>query len=705
LTELIGQVEKASPPLAQDLRREVEALSSRRPFGLNFERHIPELVHLPDRQVRRGDKVVLRTQGKDSWADGPRVVIGFDGKGAKRTATLASRDGDKSGNTSELVSELVVVAEFRDPIYPGLRSSGKVERGGDRPHHVVVNGENYHVLEALTFVHRGRIDCIYIDPPYNTRDNDWKYNNDYVDSDDAYRHSKWLAMMERRLRLSKALLNPRDSVLIVTIDEKEYLRLGLLLQQVFPEARIQMVSSVIAQKGVARRQQFYRTDEYIFFVAFGEAAVIPQALGEDWQLGKGASAAAGGIVWSQLRRSGTNSRREDRPTLFYPLFIDPDGPRIDSLGDSLPIDGDPSLVEAPNGTIALWPVRSDGTYGNWQQSQKALRKLIEQGYVRVGSANESGYPVSYLKRGSIEKITTGKVAVLGRDPQGGHVLTDSAEYEHRFIPGTSWNIASHDATYHGTQLLNRFIGQGRFPFPKSLYAVEDALRFYVADKPDALILDFFAGSGTTAHAVMRLNKQDGGLRRAILVTNNEVSAEEARGLSKRGLRPGDEDWEALGICKFVTQPRIEAAITGRTPEGSEVSGDYRFTDVFPMRDGFSENAEFFDLSYEDPEQVQFGRGFEAIAPLLWMRAGCSGRRIENATDGFDIADTYGVLFEIDHAAAFVQGIREDERVVLAYIVTDDESQFQAVAAQLPADVQSVRLYSAYLENFQIAARG
>src|SRR5205807_3407477 len=114
---------------------------------------------------------------------------------------------------------------------------------------------------------------------------------DYVDADDTYRHSKWLAMMERRLKLARRLLNPTNSVLIVTIDEKECLRLGLLLEQTFPEATIQMISSVIAQKGVARANQFYRTDEYIYFVTFGRAAVIPQGLGEEWQLGKGASAA------------------------------------------------------------------------------------------------------------------------------------------------------------------------------------------------------------------------------------------------------------------------------------------------------------------------------------------------------------------------------------------------------------------------------
>src|SRR5699024_10406888 len=103
-----------------------------------------------------------------------------------------------------------------------------------------------------------------------------------------------------------------------------------------------------------------------------------------------------------------------------------------------------------------------------------------------------------------------------------------------------------------------------FPFPKSLYAVEDALSFAVQDKPEAKILDFFSGSGTTAHAVMRLNKQDSGRRQCISITNNEVSAEEQRKLRRAGLRPGDPEWEALGICDYITKPRVTAAITGRT---------------------------------------------------------------------------------------------------------------------------------------------
>jgi adenine-specific DNA-methyltransferase len=637
-----------------------------------------------------GDPALWRVRGINR-ADGGRVASLF------RTTT------DSSESREVAVEDLVVVAEFRDAIYPGLESTGKLERGGDKPFHTVINAENFHALQALLYTHRGAVDVVYIDPPYNTGARDWKYNNDYVEGDDLYRHSKWLAFMERRLFLARELLKPDDSVLIVTIDEKEYLRLGLLLEQVFPEARIQMVSSVIAQKGVARTGQFYRTDEYIFFVQIGDARVLKQSLGEDWKLGKGDSAAAKGIVWSQLRRSGTNALRQDRPSLFYPIFVDPQGPSFHSVGVPIALNTSPDSVEAPEGTVAVWPIRPDGEEANWQVSHTALRSLIDDGYVRLGKQNENGYPISYLKRGSIQKIQQGAVSIVGRHEVDGHVLVDSESYEHSFVPGSQWNIASHDASYHGSQLLNRLIGQDRFPFPKSLYAVEDALRFFVSDKPEAVILDFFAGSGTTAHAVMRLNKQDDGRRQSISVTNNEVSAAEQADLMRGGFRPGDPEWEALGIATFVTRPRLEAVVTGRTPAGEPVVGEYRFNDVFPIAEGLPENVEFFSMNYNTPASVSHNRAFASVAPLLWMRAGSRGRRIGALpTDtGWDVADAYGVLANLDNSRQFTKALSKAEDVRLAYIVTDDDRRFQMVCAALPEHVQPVRLYESYLLNFEI----
>jgi adenine-specific DNA-methyltransferase len=225
----------------------------------------------------------------------------------------------------------------------------------------------------------------------------------------------------------------------------------------------------------------------------------------------------------------------------------------------------------------------------------------------------------------------------------------------------------------------------------------------LANKLDATVLDFFSGSGSTAHAAMRLNKQDGGRRQCISITNNEVAADEQKALTKDGLRPGDPDWEKWGICDYITKPRIKAAITGKTPDGEPIKGDYKFTDEFPMADGFEENAEFFTLTYETKLSVDHNRAFSKIAPLLWMRAGSEGRRIDDLpSQGWDVADTYGLLTDLDQAAPFSDAVEAKDGIRIAYIVTDDERRFQSVAQRLPGTVEPVRLYESYLSNFRFS---
>jgi len=702
LTDLLRQVEGKDEQLAADLRREFEVLSKRRAFGLNFERHVPETVELPGRPVRRGDKVRFLPErgadGKDLDRGLWTVARVRREKNARIAELVRKVGGDDEIETDKRDCEdLVVVAEFRDPIFPGLRSSGKIERGGDKPFHTVINSENYHALQALLYTHEGKVDAIYIDPPYNTGAKDWKYNNDYVDGEDAYRHSKWLAMMERRLKLAKRLLNPENSVLIVTIDEKECLRLGLLLEQVFPEHDVQMISSVISPKGQARRGEFSRADEYLYFVFVGDAKVSP---GTTDMLRP--APAKSQVRWKSLLRSASNGLRRARPNLFYPLFFSAESGDFLRAGYPLALEDDRHEVEVAQGEIIVWPLGNDGRELTWGLGRETFLANLEKGYVRFGTLSEAGRSPYYLTSGQIQDLESegGDLVVKGRDSDGALVLAHG-EAGQRRQPMTVWNQISHSASEYGTAIIKNLIPGHRFDFPKSLYAVEDTLRFFVAKKPNAVILDFFSGSGTTCHAVMRLNKQDGGRRQCISVTNNEVSADEQKALRKKGLRPGDPDWEALGICDYVTKPRITAAVTGKTPEGQPIKGDYKFTDEFPMADGFEENVEFFTLTYEAPRPVAHHRSFEAIAPLLWLRAGAQGRRIDKPAEDFDVADTYGVLFDLDAADDFLATLYAAPCVRLAFIVTDDDRGFAAVCRDLPAEVEAVRLYASYLTNFTI----
>ncbi|MFL0426017.1 site-specific DNA-methyltransferase [Micrococcus luteus] len=706
LTDLLAQARKTDPQLAADLEAEFRQLTQRSQFGLVFERHQPEAVELPGRPVRRGDTVrVLPPRGSLTIGDTRHWVVTDlertqDGKQAHLTEADVDPEVREPATSTAALEDLVVVARFEDPIYPGLVETGRVENGGDKPFHTVINAENFHALEMLTYTHRHKVDCIYIDPPYNTGAKDWKYNNDYVASDDDYRHSKWLSFMERRLKVARELLNPEDSVLIVTIDEKEYLRLGMLLEQTFPEARIQMASTVISQRGVARDSTLSRVDEYVFFVFLGTSRTKPV---QKDLLGS-VEAKKLRQMWFQFRRNGQGSLRVDSPNLFYPLLIDSDTRRIEAVGDPLPVDVDRHTYPVPEGWEAVWPLREDGTEARWRTGVDTARRNAAKGYLRVGPVNKKGLrPVLFINEGGVKAIESGEIAVAGRG-SAGEVLLDSARRE-SVLPKTVWNSPSHDAGWHGSRLLAGFLPNRNFPYPKSLYLVEDTVRLIVGDKKSAVVLDFFSGSGTTAHAVMRLNKQDGGRRQCISVTNNEVSAEEQKGLRKKGLRPGDPDWEQRGICDYVTKPRITAAITGRTPAGDPIKGEYKFTDEFSMADGLEENAAFFTLTYEAPRQVRRNRAFARIAPMLWLKAGSRGRIISSLPErGWDVAQAYGVLEDMDHAPEFLAALEADPQVGMAFIVTDSEVAFQSVARQLPEHTTAVRLYESYLHNFQINRR-
>jgi len=736
LTELIAQVKAKDPQVAADLEREFKALSSRLPFGLNFERHRPEAVELPLRAVRKGDKVrVLPERGSTKKGD-ERLwqVVKIATSGKRKVADLQLLDVAKSEAQSVGIENLVVVAEFKDTIYPGLVSTGKVERGGDKPYHTVINAENYHALKALTWTHRGKVDAIYIDPPYNTGAKDWKYNNDYVEADDLYRHSKWLAFMERRLLLAKELLNPADSVLIVTIDEKEYLRLGMLLQQVFTDASMQMVSTLINSKGTGRANEFRRVDEYIFFLWFGEARLgrlsgapigveVPdvataradQEGEDDGDTEQGTEKSefeetTVGLDWQTFRRRDLASRRGTKkggPRQFYPIYVNEATGQIEAVGDPLPHGVLSTNAPERAGCVAVFPVRDDGTEMNWSAIGPTFVQRWKEGYARAGRATPDRpqkYIIQYLKEGAIRDIVEGRATITGRNSDGSVV----AEYPEANVktPTTQWAFKAHNAEHYGTGILDSLIPGRIFPFPKSLYAVEDALRLFVGDKRNACILDFFAGSGTTAHAVMRLNRHDGGRRRCIAVTNNEVAAIEQEALRKTGLRPADPAWDERGINEYITKPRIAAAITGKTPEGDPIKGNYKFIDEFPIADGFEENAEFFTLTYETPIAISHQMAFARIAPLLWMRAGSRGKRIDKVpAAGWEVVDSYGLLTELDQAAPFLKGVRKTNDLRLVYIVTDDERRFQALAHRLPESVEAVRLYESYLTNFAFASGG
>lgn len=692
INDLIAQIEDIA--LRERIAKEVNRLSKQKKFGLVFEEHLPECTPLYDIPVKVG-ALVAKKAGE---VNDVYKVLGIE----DNTAQCLHRESKEMADIP--LDDLVTVAEFGEPIYPYLKPIDTVCNAPDSDlWHTLIEADNYHALQLLEYLYAGKVDCIYIDPPYNTGAKDWKYNNDFVDGSDAYRHSKWLSFMQRRLKLAKKLLNPADSVLIVTIDEKEYLHLGCLLEEMFPEANMQMVSSVINPAGVSRGGQFARTDEYIFFLTFGSCVPSPLCLSEDWR-GKIKGGYKDKLRWNGLQRSGTATLRSDRPNMFYPIFITNDGTKIVEVGNSIPLDVDRTTIQAPAGQIAIWPIFPDGREGRWRLGRDTLIELIEKHYVHIGKVQGDRAAITYLAQGEQAKVENGDFPVVGYNPDGS-IIVDESGYEARFLPGTQWWITSHDATQKGTKMLNDIIGR-RFTFPKSVYATHDAIQFFVANKPNALIVDFFSGSGTTMHAVNLLNAEDGGYRRCIMVTNNEVSADEAKMLKDKGYQPGDEEWEKLGIANYVTWPRTVCTIEGRDVNGNPLKGDYLGSEPpLHMADGFKTNAAFFKLSFLDFTAVSLGMRFQEMLPTLWMKAGAKGKcpklSGEQIPDMLILPENkFAVLINENAFAGFAEKLAEHPEIQTVFLATDYEVNYQSMVKNLNV-TEAYQLYRDYLDHFRL----
>lgn len=692
INDLISQIQDSE--LRDRIQKEVNKLAKQKKFGLVFEDHMPECTPLYDMPIKRGCNVMLR-DNEDNKAI--YTVLKVDGD----TIYCVKKDNQEEAATFCL-NEIVRVAEFGEPIYPFLKPMDSVCNAPDSDlWHTLIEADNYHALQLLEYLYAGKVDCIYIDPPYNTGARDWKYNNDYVDGSDSYRHSKWLSFMQKRLLLAKKLLNPANSTLIITIDEKEYLHLGCLLEELFPEANMQMVSSVINPAGVSRGGQFARTDEYIYFLTFGSCVPSPLQLNEDWR-GKIKGGYKDKLRWNGLQRSGTATLRSDRPNMFYPIYINDDGTQIIRVGESIGIDVDRSTINAPEGQIAIWPIFPDGREGRWRLGRDTLIELIAKHYVHIGKVDGDRAAISYLAQGEQAKVENGDFPIIGYNPDGS-IIVDESGYEARFVPGTQWWITSHDATQKGTKMLNDIVGH-RFTFPKSVYAVHDAIRFFVHQKKNALIVDFFAGSGTTLHAINLLNAEDGGNRRCIMVTNNEVSNEESKTLAAKGHHPGDPEWEALGIARYVTWPRTVCSIEGHDVKGNPLKGTYLGSER-AMADGFAANAAYFKLGFLDKTAVELGMHFKEMLPVLWMKAGSIGKcpTIDGSTVPSMLIlpeNKFAILINENAYAAFEEEIANHPEIQTVFLATDYDVNYRAMVKNLHVET-TYQLYRDYLDHFRL----
>ena len=374
----------------------------------------------------------------------------------------------------------------------------------------LIEGDNLASLKLLEKTHKGRIDLIYIDPPYNTGAKNWIYDNDYVDSNDLFRHSKWLSMMNQRLVLAKKLL-ANKGVLICAIDENECATLKLLLEEIFGGSYEYVCITIVHNPRGIQGKNFSYTHEFAFFV-------IPKG---DKIIG-GRKIPESEIDWRNLRDNGGESLRSDARNCFYPIITD--GQNIIEFGDVVFDESEHhNQTEKIGNLYYVYPVDKQGIERKWRYARQSISKIKD-----------------YLR---IKKTKTGFEIELGK-PYGTY--------------RTVWDNARYDANEYGKKTLNSLIPHCPFDFPKSLWNVYDCLYSVVAQRKNTTILDFFAGSGTTGHAVMKLNAEDGGNRKFILCTNNENN-----------------------ICRDVTYERIKRVIA---KDDYKASLKYFKVDYLPISD-------------------------------------------------------------------------------------------------------------------------
>jgi adenine-specific DNA-methyltransferase len=384
--------------------------------------------------------------------------------------------------------------ENKLPILKEFPEKAVINKDG-KPTHILIEGDNYHALTCLNYTHKGKIDVIYIDPPYNTGAKDWKYNNDYVDENDPWRHSKWINFMSNRLHLAKRLLK-KDGVLICTIDENEHAALGLLLEDIFPTYKVVCITIVHNPRGV-QGKNFSYCHEYAYFVYPNDNEVyIGKVRRETSSL-------------RNLRDNGGESLRTDAKNCFYPILVKNN--QVIGIGEVPSADFHPKKQTIKRKDVfEVWPIDQNEVERKWRYSPTGIKNVLSMLQVK----------------GTEDNLQI-------------HILKEEDSYK------TVWTDSKYDANEYGSKLLNKIVDKN-FPFPKSLYNVKECLETVTSKRKNAIILDYFAGSGTTAHAVMDMNRDDRGNRQFIMCTNNENK-----------------------ICEEITYPRIERVINGYSFNGKD----------------------------------------------------------------------------------------------------------------------------------------
>lgn len=657
----------ADPRLRNQVATEVGNLKARKRFGLVFEEHLPEVVQLPGLAIKIGARVARRKDKSTGFFTVTAVVNG------KKVLIVPERGGTEETAAKD---ELVVVKKFGEPMYPALVPVDRLTQEPSKPYHTIINADNFHALQVLSYCYENRVDLIYIDPPYNTGARDWKYNNDYVDKTDQYRHSKWLSMMKKRIVLAKRLLKP-DGVLIVTIDDNELNHLGILLEDIFPE-RIKHLITVVINPGGTYKINFARVHEYAYFVAPANKEtitgipIVQQEL--EFENDNGEAADDGWEYW-KLRRTGAESaHRHQRPKQFYAIYVNEKTMKVVRVGE--PVGPTQKFsTKKVGGLTPVYPIDGAGIQRVWRYGRATMSEKVAEDAVIAKRASD------------------GAIGLHLRVPKK----------ETKRLKTVWWEGNHSSAGTAGTVLVDLILGKpNSFPFPKSLYVVKDCIAAVCRNRPNALVLDFFAGSGTTLHATAMLNREDGGKRQCILVANNEVDEKTAKRLASEGIEEGSQAFAANGICSAVTWPRCKYALSGKRDDGTPLEGLY--ADGTALSAGFPENAAMFSLDFLNPADVKRGDTYGAILPILWMMAGASGDLELSKGSGkyhFPKGCPFAVLLQEDFFKEFAAKLSERADITHVFLVTDSVEAFHEMLSDVGKERRCVQLYKSYLDNFKI----
>ncbi len=510
-------------------------------------------------------------------------------------------EADKSEKVVELCKEkLPVLVE---------ENSKEISTDSSKPTNILIEGDNYHALSVLNYTHSKKIDVIYIDPPYNTGAQNWKYNNDYVDVEDAFRHSKWLSFMYHRLILAKKLLS-KDGFLICAIDANELFPLGLLIDEIFGENnRLGLVTVLHNPKGRNFTKWFSANSEYMLVysknvnvASFNDVAIdedvkksfnLDDANGERYRL-------------EPFMRSRTETLRENKPAFWYPIYVSKDLKRL--------------TLEAKKDYHEVYPIAQNGKEATWINLPDTFNEKNEKGLF-------------------VAQTEDGKVQIYRRF------------YEQQVLKNV-WVDQKYQSEFHGTNLLKKILGKNIFEYPKSLYLIADILK--ITSRKDSIVLDFFAGSGTTGHAVLELNKEDEGNRKFILCTNNENN-----------------------IATEVCYPRIQKVIEGYKNNGEKVKG-------------LGGNLKYFKTDFVDanPTDRNKKKLVDKSTEMLCLKEECFDEVMKGKEFRiFKSKDKHlGIIYDDDGIEPFKKEVKKTKNKFIVYVFSLDESareeEFEDVANQV-----------------------